>query len=122
MYIYTHTSMGSYRPIICCCSVAQLCLTLCDSMDCSLPGSSVHGDSPGMNTRVGCHALLKGIFPTEGLNPGLPHCRWILYCLSHQQSHFWAYIQRKQNHYLEEMSVLPCALQHYHNCQGMETA
>ena len=34
--------MGSYRPIIC-CSVAQSCLTLCDPMDCSLPGSSVHG-------------------------------------------------------------------------------
>ena len=52
-------------------------------MDCSLPGSSVHGDSPGKNTGVGCHALLQGIFPTQGLNPGLPHCRWILYLLSH---------------------------------------
>ena len=36
------------------CLVAQLCLTLCDLMDCSLPGSSVHGDSPGKNTGVGC--------------------------------------------------------------------
>ena len=34
---------------------------------------------------VGCHALLQGIFPTQGSNPGLPHRRWILYCLSHQQ-------------------------------------
>ena len=34
-------------------------------MDCSLPGSSVHGDSPGKNTGVGCHALLQGIFPTQ---------------------------------------------------------
>ena len=33
-----------------------------------LPGSSVHGDSPGKNTGVGCHALLQGIFPTQGLN------------------------------------------------------
>jgi len=40
-------------------------------MDCSPPGSSVHGDSPGKNTGVGCHALLQGIFPTQGLNPGL---------------------------------------------------
>ena len=48
-------------------------------MDCSLPGSSVHGDSPGKNARVGCHALLQGTLPTQGLNPGLPHCRWILY-------------------------------------------
>ena len=45
------------------CLVAQSCLTLCDPMDCSPPGSSVHGDSPGKNTGVGCHALLQGIFP-----------------------------------------------------------
>jgi len=38
-------------------------------MDCSLPGSSVHGDSPGKNTGVGCHALFQGIFPTQGSNP-----------------------------------------------------
>ena len=68
------------------CLVAQLCLTLCDPMDCSPPGSSVHGDSPGKNTGAGCHALLQGIFPNQGLNPGLPHCRKILYCLSHQGS------------------------------------
>ena len=53
-------------------------------MDCSLPGSSVHGDSPGKNTGVGCQFLLQGIFPTQGLNPGLPHCTLILYHLSHQ--------------------------------------
>ena len=53
---------------------------------CSLQGSSVHGDSPGKNTGVGCHVLLQGIFPTQGLNPGLPHSRWILYCLSPQGS------------------------------------
>ena len=53
-------------------------------MDCSLPGSSVHGDSPGKNTGVGCYALLQKIFPTRGSNPGLPYCRWILNCLSHQ--------------------------------------
>ena len=58
--------------------VTQSCPTLCDPVDCSLPGSSVHGDSPGKNTGVGCHALLQGIFPTQGSNPGLPHCRWIL--------------------------------------------
>ena len=53
-------------------------------MDCSLPGSSVHGDSPSKTTGVGCHFLLQRIFPTQGLNSGLPHCRWILYHLSHQ--------------------------------------
>ena len=51
------------------------------------PGFSVRGDSPGKDTGVGCHALLQGIFPTQGLNPGLPQCRQILYHLSHQGSH-----------------------------------
>ena len=72
------------------CLVAQLCPTLCDPMDCSLPGPSVHWDSPGKNTGVGCHALLQGIFPTQGSNPGLPHCRWILYHLSHWGSWSWS--------------------------------
>ena len=45
--------------------------TLCDPMDCSLPGSSIPGDSPGKNTRMDCHALLQGIFPTQGSNPRL---------------------------------------------------
>ena len=43
-------------------------------------------DSPGKNARVCCHAFLQGIFPTQGSNPGLPHCRQILYHLSHQGS------------------------------------
>ena len=124
--------------------VAQSCPTLSDPMDCSPPGSSVHGifqarvlewgaiafsgewyshcekqfgsslkskhtsnvcvcvlvtqscptlppqgleltrllcpwNSPGKNTGVGCHSPLEGIFPIQGLNPGLPHCRQILY-------------------------------------------
>ena len=66
------------------CEVTQSCLTLCNSMDCSPADSSVHGDSPGKNTGVGCHALLQGIFPTQRSNPGLPHCRQTLYRLSYQ--------------------------------------
>ena len=69
--------------------VTQSCPTLGDSTDCSPLGSSVHGDSPGKNSGVGCHALLQGIFPTQGLNPGLPgnsYCRQILYQLSYQGS------------------------------------
>ena len=50
-----------------------------DPMDCSLPGSSVHGILQARITGVGCHALLQGIFLTQGSNPGLLHCR-ILYC------------------------------------------
>ena len=65
------------------CSVTQSCPAVCNPIDCSPPGSSAHGDFPGKNTGVGCHALLQGIFPTQGLNPGLPQCRWILYHLSH---------------------------------------
>ena len=41
-------------------------------------------DSPGKKIGVGCYSLLQGIFPTQGLNPDLPHCRQILYHLSHQ--------------------------------------
>ena len=66
------------------CLVSQSCLTLCNPMDCSPPGSSIHGDSPGKSTRVGCHTLLQGIFPTQTLNPSLPHCRYILYHVCHQ--------------------------------------
>ena len=43
-------------------------------------------NSPGQNTGVGSLSLIQGIFPTQGLNPDLPHCRWILYQLSHKGS------------------------------------
>ena len=58
----------------------------CHPMDCSLPGSCVHGNPPGENTGAGacCLALLQRIFPTQGANPGLPHCRMIFYHLCHQ--------------------------------------
>ena len=56
-----------------------------------LPGHGLYGlyspwNSPGQNTGVGSHSLLQGIFPTQGLNPGLLHCTQILYRLSHQGS------------------------------------
>ena len=87
-WLLLSSSVSSSVSIECACDmpclVAQSCLTLCNPMDCSPPGSFVHGDSPGKNTGMGCLAFLQGIFPTHGLNPGLPHCRWILYWLSHQ--------------------------------------
>ena len=49
--------------------VTQLCLTFGDPKDCSLPGSSVQGDSPGKNIGVGCHALLQGNLPNSGVEP-----------------------------------------------------
>ena len=69
---------------VCVCSVTQLCPTLRHSMDRSPPGSSVHGI---FQARIlNCHSLLQRIFPTQESNLGLPHCRQILYCLSHQRS------------------------------------
>ena len=59
--------------------VTQLHLDLCDSMDCSL--------SMGiLQVRIGSLSLLQEIFPTQGLNPGLLHCKQILYHLNHQGS------------------------------------
>ena len=68
------------------CLVAQSCPILCNPMDCRPPGSSVHGDSPGKNTGVGCLILLQEIFLTQGSNQGLLHGRQILYQLSYQGS------------------------------------
>ena len=70
-----------FSVLLCC---AQSCPTLCNPLDCNPPGCSVHGDSPGKTTGVGCHTLLQGIFLTQGTNPVLPNCRQILYQLSHQ--------------------------------------
>ena len=63
----------------------------CES--CSVVSNSLwpHGldsswNSPGQNTGVGSRFLLQGIFPTQGSNPGLPQCRWVLYHLSHREA------------------------------------
>ena len=81
-------------------------------MDCSAPGSSVHGHFPGKNTGVGCPALLQGIFPTQGSNPGLAHCGQILYHLSHQGSLLVEKITlfQQQRQLWEERLMSPCAL------------
>ena len=74
-----------YRPCLCvsvCVLVAQSYPTLCDPMDCSPPASSVRGI---LQAGMGCH-FLQGIFPSQGSNPHLLHCRWILYHLNHQGS------------------------------------
>ena len=68
------------------CAQLLICVSLFSTLWTVCPDSSVHGDSPGKNTGVGCHALLQGIFLSQGSNPGLPHCRWIIYQLSHQGS------------------------------------
>ena len=68
------------------CLVAKLCLTLLWPHGLYPTRLFCPWDFPGKNTGVGCQALLQGIFPTQGLNPGLPHCRWSLYRLSQQGS------------------------------------
>ena len=62
------------KNMVCVCAKSlQSCPTLCDPMDCSPPGSSVHGNSPGKTTGVRCCSLLQEIFPTQGSNPRLLH-------------------------------------------------
>ena len=75
-----------YKYVCVCVCVCIYIYIHCYPMDCSLPGSSVHGDSPGRNTGVGCNALIQGIFPTQGSKQGPPHCKQILYHMSHQGS------------------------------------
>ena len=74
-YIYLYLSNVKVK-------VAQSCPTLCDPMDYTYSP----WNSPSQNTGVGSLSLLQRIFPTQGLNPGLPHCRQILYPLSHKGS------------------------------------
>ena len=76
-------STGNYHNIanqLCyCCLVTELCPALFNPMDCSSVKRLCQGDFSGKNTGVGCHFLLLGIFPTQGLNLCLLHCRQILY-------------------------------------------
>ena len=66
-------------------SLELACPTLYNPMDCSLPGSSTHGISPGKKNEVGYHFLLQGIFWTQESNPSLLQSRWVLHALSHQE-------------------------------------
>ena len=72
--------------------VHHMCMLSCSGMsDSAMPWTVAARllcpwNSPGKNSGVGSHALLQGIFPNQGSNPGLLHWRWILYCLSPQGS------------------------------------
>ena len=100
--------VGLQLGSLCAVLIAQSCLTLCDPMDCSTPGSSVHEDSLGKNTGEGCNALLQEILPTPASNPGLLYCRWILYQLSCQGS--------------PRFTVLPSRFSHVQLCATPWTA
>ena len=71
----------------------QITAAKCAVLSCSVVSDSLQShelyspwNSPVLNTGVGSLSLLQGIFPTQGLNPGLPHCRRILYQMSHKES------------------------------------
>ena len=70
----------------CCCLVAQLCPTLCNPMDCSPPGSSVHGIFQARVLEWVAISFSRGSSRPQGLNLDLLHCGQMLYCLSHQGS------------------------------------
>ena len=92
---------------MCMYSVTQLWLTLCDPLDCSPLGSSVHEIFSGKNTGAGCHFLLQGDFSNPGIepmSPASPVLQADSLPLSHQgslihhmtqQPHYWAYSIRK---------------------------
>ena len=77
----------SFRGVCLLAKFLQSCLTLSDHMDCSPPGSSVHGIFQAKILEWVAIFLLQGMFPTQGLNSHLLHCRQILYCLNHQEAH-----------------------------------
>ena len=66
------------------CLVAQSCPTLCYPMDCSHQAPLSKGILQARILEWVASALLQGIFPTQGSNPGFVHCRWILYQMSHK--------------------------------------
>ena len=77
----------------------------------SLPGSSVHGIFQARIPGVGSRSLPQRISPTQGSNPGLPHCKWIVYHLSHQGSSYVLYSVRSSCLVLSD-SLWPHGLQH----------
>ena len=78
-YPHTHTYTHTYIVFICCYLVTKSCPTLCNPVDHNPPGYP--WDSPGKNTRVGCHFLLQGVFPTHGST----HI-----CIEKQVFYYWA--------------------------------
>ena len=86
-YLPFGTQGRSWRLESCAaCLVTQSCLTLFDPMDCSPPGSSVHGILQARILEWVSMPSSRGLFLTQGSKPGLPQCRQILYHLSHQGS------------------------------------
>ena len=88
-----------------CAKIFQLCRTLCKLMDCSLPGYSVHGILQAKILE--CIAMPPTRMENSMEVPQIIRLELI------KQSHFWAYIQRKRNQHLKEISTFLCSLQCY---------
>ena len=89
LYIYFFQIIFHCSLVLCVCvcvKATRSCLTLCNPMDCSplIYRFLCPWNSPSKNAGVGSHSLLQGIFPAQGLNPGLLHCRQILYSLNYK--------------------------------------
>ena len=86
-----HISRNSFSICLCLSyitwhNVLKVHLCCPKYQDCSLPGSSVHGASPGKKTGAGCHAFPPGDLPNLGIKPRSPALQGILYCLSQQRT------------------------------------
>ena len=112
--------LALFSPLF--CERAWQCLESESKVTQSCPTLQPHGllstrllcpwDFPGKNTGVGYHFLLQEIFPTQELNPGLPHCRQMLYRLSHQGSTYARGIAIPQTGLLSQVSSLRLPLGH----------
>ena len=89
--------------MLCCAKLLQSFLTLCPPRDYNLPGSSVHGILQARILEWVAMPSSRGVFPIQGPNPGLLHCRHILYHLSHQD--MWFNPVAKQ--YRQSKKILP---------------
>ena len=81
-------------------------------------------DFPGKSTGVGCHFPLQGDLPTQGLNPGLPHCRQMLYHLSHQENPKYSTVVRCSgcfSHFTWSRAFLPLLQTWYQPGEGNGT-
>ena len=101
--------------------VAQSCPTLCDPDGLQPTSLLSPWNFPGKNAEVGCHFLLQGIFPTQGLNPGLPHCRkWYIYILKISNLLFFTFrkiFKLYKNEEKEKVSFFPVKSKHFNQLE-----
>ena len=122
LHMHTQTHIYNIEILgICICMLSPFsCVQLlCDSMDCSLPDSSVHGIFQGKNTGLGCHSLLQGIFLTQGSDPQcFLHVRqhqWILYCWVTQKAYMCIYTYMNTNMCMKEKRVTEDEMIEWHH-------